>query len=131
MPISTPTSARPRESIVSTSTNAPPSALPAELSKPDLLRFGVFTQQEKLPSGVSFASDRLSKPRVAKSTVQTEKIAAVLTHISVPELIPIATPPVIEQFDTIMSKLHTLLDMRKMAEKDEQEIRVRSSEAGG
>lgn len=101
---------------------------PSELSKADLARFGVVLAQEKLPTGISFASDRLSKPRVAKSTAQTDKIATILQHIGVPELIPLPTIPVIEQFEAIMSKVHALLDMRKLAEKEEQELRVRQAE---
>jgi DNA methyltransferase 1-associated protein 1 len=37
---------------------------------------------------------------------------------------------VIEAFDGIMSKVHALLDLRKIAEKEEQELRVRMAEAG-
>jgi DNA methyltransferase 1-associated protein 1 len=44
-------------------------------------------------------------------------------------LIPLPTAPVIEAFDSLMSKLHVLLDMRKVAEKEEQELRVREAEA--
>lgn len=93
-----------------------------------MVRFGVVQAQDKLPSGVTFASDKLSKPRIAKSTVQTDKIAAVLTHIGVPDLIPLPTPAVVEQFDAIIAKVHALQDMRKIAEKEEQELRVRTAE---
>ncbi|RMY54648.1 hypothetical protein D0864_13913 [Hortaea werneckii] len=129
---STDTQPRPNQPQAS----APPPPAPAEnetstdLSKADLTRFGVLQANEKLPSGISFASDRLSKPRVAKSQIQTEKISTLLQHIGVPELIPLPTVPVIEQFETIMSKVHTLLDMRKLAEKEEQELRVRQAETG-
>lgn len=141
-PGATPTSARPRDSNAGLadpnnmrrstrdslpSATTPQSSLPADLSKAELLRFGVVQAQDKLPSGVTFASDRLSKPRIAKSTVQTDKIAAILTHIGVPDLIPLPTAPVVEQFDAIMAKVHALLDMRKLAEKEEQELRIRSS----
>ena len=103
--------------------------MPAELSKNEMLRFGVVQHHDKLPSGVSFASDKLSKPRIAKSTIQTDKIAAILGHIGVPDLIPLPTPAVVEQFEAIMAKVHTLLDARKLAEKEEQEIKVRSAES--
>lgn len=127
------TAGRPRESNAGTATQHEPSPSTAsntKLSAKDKLRFGVteIGPGEKLPSGVSFASDKLSKPRIAKSTVQTEKIAAVLSHIGVPDLIPLPTQPVIAAFDSLMSKLHTLLDMRKVAEKEEQELRVREAE---
>lgn len=140
----TPTSARPRDSNAGLPDSAsasgrratrdslpaatPQSALPSDLSKADILKYGVVIQPERISAGVSFASDKLSKPRIAKSTIQTEKIAAILTHIGVPEIIPLPTPAVIEQFETIMVKVHALLEMRKVAEKEEQELRVRQAE---
>jgi len=129
----TPGPGRPRESNAGTTQHEPsPSTSSTKLSAKDKLRFGVTEvgPGEKLPSGVSFASDKLSKPRIAKSSVQSEKIAAVLAHIGVPELIPLPTAPVIEAFDSLMGKLHILLDMRKVAEKEEQELKVREAEAG-
>ncbi|QIW98123.1 hypothetical protein AMS68_003641 [Peltaster fructicola] len=101
------------------------------LSEKDMARYGVVhaAAGEKLSGGIVFASDKLSKPRIAKSQLQTEKIATILTSIGVPDLIPLPTPPVVEAFDNIMAKLHTLLDMRKLAEKEEQEVKVREAEA--
>ena len=83
----------------------------------------------ELPSGVTFASDKLSKPRVAKSTIQTEKIGQILQAVGVPDLIPLATPPVIEQFEVIMQKVQQILDLRKLADKEEQEIKTREAES--
>lgn len=101
------------------------------MSKADMARFGVVQAGDtKFPSGVTFASDRLNKPRQAKSTIQTEKIAAILTHVGVPDLIPLPTPAVVESFEGIMNKVYALLEMRKIAEKEEQELRVRQAEAG-
>lgn len=144
-PTATPTSARPRESNAGLqdmsnsqgrrgTRDSLPSAqantLPVELSKADMARFGVVQNQDKLPSGVTFASDKLSKPRIAKSTIQTDKIATILQHAQVAELIPLPTPAVVEQFESIMSKVHALLDLRKLKDKEEQEIRVREAESG-
>ncbi|KAK5127524.1 hypothetical protein LTR85_006863 [Meristemomyces frigidus] len=117
-------------SIADATSATPQTAQAVDMSKQDLLRFGVVQAQEKLPTGISFASDKLSKPRVAKSSLQTDKIAATLAHIGVPELIPLPTPAVVEQFERIMAKMQTLLDLRKVAEKEEQELRVRSAELG-
>lgn len=144
-PGATPTSARPRDSNAglpdamnmparrttrdSLPSAAPQSSLPVDLSKADMLRFGVVQNQDKLPSGITFASDKLSKPRIAKSTIQTDKIATVLQHAQVPELIPLPTPAVVQQFESIMSKVHALLDLRKLKDKEEQEIKVREAEA--
>nr|POE78235.1 swr1-complex protein 4 [Quercus suber] len=140
----TPTSAKARDSTAGLpdATNAsgrrptrdslpsatPQTTLPVDLSKANMVRFGVLQAQDKLPSGVTFASDKLTKPRIAKSTIQTDKIAAILTHIGIPDLIPLPTPAVVDQFDTIMGKVHALLDLRKLAEKEEQELRVRTAE---
>lgn len=123
--------ARPRDSNAGEKQPEPSPSTNTKLTEKDKRRFGIteIGPGEKLPSGVSFASDKLSKPRIAKSTVQTEKIAAILSHIGVPDLIPLPTAPVIESFDSLMGKLHTLLDMRKLAEKEEQELKVREAEA--
>ncbi|KAK5133936.1 hypothetical protein LTR08_007056 [Meristemomyces frigidus] len=106
-------------------------ATASDLSKADCLRFGIMQAQEKLPTGVSFASDKLAKPRVAKSTVQTEKIAAILGMVGVPELIALPTPKVVEAFEGIMGKVQVLLDLRKLGEKEEVELGVRRRELGG
>lgn len=89
----------------------------------------ILPPESKTSGGISFASDRLTKPRVAKSSVQSEKIATILSVAGVPEVIPLPTPSVVEAFEVIMSKVHTLMDMRKLGEKDELELKVRRSES--
>ncbi|KAG9525020.1 hypothetical protein KCV07_g1517, partial [Aureobasidium melanogenum] len=86
------------------------------------------TQHDRLSSGVSFASDRLHRARSAKSMIQTEKISAILNHLRIPDIIPLPTQRVIEDFEKLMQKVHVLLDMRKVADKEEQEIRVKEAE---
>ncbi|GAB7348037.1 hypothetical protein MBLNU459_g6074t1 [Dothideomycetes sp. NU459] len=88
------------------------------------------TTHDRLSSGVSFASDKLHKARTAKSTVQTERIAEVLSFVRIPEIIPLPTQRVIDEFDDLMKKVQTLLDMRKLAEKEEGEIKVKMAEKG-
>lgn len=88
------------------------------------------THHDRLSSGVSFASDKLHKPRNAKSAIQSERIAAVLAHLQIPEIIPVPTQKVVEDFERLMQKVTALLDMRKVAEKEEHEIRVRNAEKG-
>lgn len=88
------------------------------------------THHDRLSSGVSFASDKLIKPRLAKSAIQTERIATVLAHLQVPEVIPLPTQKVVEEFDRLMAKVGALLEMRKVAEKEEGEIRVKGAERG-
>lgn len=86
------------------------------------------TQHDRLNSGVSFASDRLHRARLAKSNIQTEKISAILSHLRIPDIIPLPTQRVIEDFEKLMQKVQLLLDMRKVADKEDQEIRVKEAE---
>jgi DNA methyltransferase 1-associated protein 1 len=60
--------------------------------------------------------------------IQTEKISAILNHLRIPDIIPLPTQRVIEDFEKLMQKVHLLLDMRKLADKEEQEIRVKEAE---
>lgn len=86
------------------------------------------TMHDRISAGVSFASDKLSKPRIAKSTVQTERIASVLQYLKIPDLIPLPTQRVVEEFDKMMSKVQSLLDLRKISEREEEAIKVKRAE---
>lgn len=119
----------------SSSTTTRPSQTPAQptlpdaLSKADQARFGVTINTDNKPtSSVSFLGDRFTKPRAAKSQIQTEKLAAILEHVGVPLIIPMATPPVVAAFEKVMEQVHILMDTRKLAEREIQEVRVRQSE---
>jgi len=120
-----------RESLASASGLERPDteARSRQLAPREAARYFV-TTHDKLSSGVSFASDKLAKPRTAKSTVQTERIASVLTHLRIPEVIPLPSQKVVEEFDKLMAKVNGLLEIRKVAEKEEQEMRVRMAEKG-
>ncbi|KAI5359726.1 Putative SWR1-complex protein 4/DNA methyltransferase 1-associated protein [Septoria linicola] len=120
------------DSISGNAPATPAHTLPVSLSPAEQTRMGVviFPPDQKASGGISFASDRLTKPRVAKSTIQSEKIATILASAGVPEVIPLPTPNVVEAFEVIMSKVQALLDLRKLGEKDELELKVRRSETG-
>ncbi|KAF1960118.1 hypothetical protein CC80DRAFT_523297 [Byssothecium circinans] len=87
------------------------------------LRFNVSTH-DRLQSGVTFGSDKLMKMRQAKSNVQTQKIAQALQELGIPEIIAIPTSRVGEVFEGLIGKVSRLLDVRKVREKEEGEIRV-------
>ncbi|KAF4553314.1 putative SWR1-complex protein [Elsinoe fawcettii] len=124
------TNKRPRDSLASAvSSSEVPETRSRALSPHSKDRFFV-SVHDKLSAGVSFASDKLSKPRIAKSTVQTERIAAVLTQLKVPDIIPLPTGKVVEEFEKLMGKVMGLLDMRKVAEREEAELKVREAEKG-
>ncbi|KAF2035415.1 hypothetical protein EK21DRAFT_96660 [Setomelanomma holmii] len=86
-------------------------------------RFNVSTH-DRLTSGVTFGSDKLLKMRQAKSNVQTQKIGAALAELGIPDVIPIPTSKVGGTFEMLVTKLGKLLDVRKVREKEEGEVRV-------
>ncbi|EKG21448.1 hypothetical protein MPH_01246 [Macrophomina phaseolina MS6] len=63
---------------------------PRTLTPRAMQRLGV-THHDRLSSGVSFKSDRLHKLRMAKSTIQTQKIGQVLHELRIPEIIALPT----------------------------------------
>lgn len=108
-----------------------------QLSPRDELRFGVSTH-DRLSSGVTFRSDKLNKARVAKSTVQTQKIAGVLAELQIPDFQPMATAAICSAMEKLVSKVNLLLDARKVREKEEnevaiakQQLEIRKSQANG
>ncbi|PNS19554.1 hypothetical protein CAC42_7398 [Sphaceloma murrayae] len=125
----TSTTKRPRDSLASAISSDQPDTRSRALSPHSRDRFFV-SLHDKLSSGVSFASDKLSKPRIAKSTVQTERIGAVLQQVRVPDVIPLPTTRVVDEFERLMGKVLGLLEMRKVAEREEGEVRVREAEKG-
>jgi DNA methyltransferase 1-associated protein 1 len=86
-------------------------------------RFNVSTH-DRLTSGVTFGSDKLLKMRQAKSNVQTQKIGAALAELGIADVISIPTSKVGEVFESLVTKLGKLLDVRKVREKEEGECRV-------
>ncbi|KAH7043857.1 DNA methyltransferase 1-associated protein DMAP1, partial [Macrophomina phaseolina] len=96
---------------------------PRTLTPRAMQRLGV-THHDRLSSGVSFKSDRLHKLRMAKSTIQTQKIGQVLHELRIPEIIALPTTEVCDEFEVLVGKIHRLLDLRKLLEKEEAEVGV-------
>ncbi|KAI9723480.1 MAG: swr complex subunit [Chrysothrix sp. TS-e1954] len=80
--------------------------------------------QQRLTSGVSMRSDRLTKARTAKSATQSQKIQAVLTELRVPDVIVMPTLSVCSSFEGLVGKVNLLLDARKVVEKEDAELSV-------
>ncbi|KAK8224518.1 DNA methyltransferase 1-associated protein DMAP1 [Phyllosticta capitalensis] len=113
-----------RASLTSTQqTTAQQSQPPRQLTPRAMSRLGV-THHDRLSSGVTFKSDRLLKLRTAKSTIQTQKIQAALAELGIPELICLPTANVCDAFDGLVNKIHKMLDLRKLLEKEEAEVAV-------
>jgi len=94
-----------------------------QLNAADERRYGASTH-DRLTSGVSFGADKLMKMRQAKSNVQTQKIASILGTLGFPEIIPLPTARVGTAFEGLVAKIGKLLDVRKVREKEEAEVRV-------
>ncbi|ODH44290.1 hypothetical protein ACO22_00910 [Paracoccidioides brasiliensis] len=91
---------------------------PAEEAK-----YGV-TRHDRLASGVQFRNDRAQKLTQAKSNIQSQKLAAALTELSIPPRLVMPTEKVCKEFEKLIHSVNLLLDVRKFAEKVEGEIRV-------
>jgi DNA methyltransferase 1-associated protein 1 len=86
-------------------------------------KYGI-TSHDRLTSGVTFRSDKLLKLRQAKSQIQTQKIAAALVELGVPDLLQLPTQRVLDTFEALVQKVQRLVDARKVLEKEEAEARV-------
>ncbi|KAF2709160.1 hypothetical protein K504DRAFT_467138 [Pleomassaria siparia CBS 279.74] len=87
------------------------------------LRYNVSTH-ERLTSGITFGADKLLKMRQAKSNVQTQKIGQALAQLGIADIISIPTARVGDAFESLITKVSKLLDVRKVREKEEGECRV-------
>ena len=95
------------------------------LSPQSEARYGISTPPDhRLTSGVVFRSDRIAKIRQAKSVAQTQKLAAALSALRVPDLVILPTTRVCETFEHLVSRVTILNDMRRIVEKLEGEVRV-------
>ncbi|KAF2461666.1 hypothetical protein BDY21DRAFT_398517 [Lineolata rhizophorae] len=91
-------------------------------------RFGVSTH-ERLSSGVTFRTDRLQKLRQAKSAIQTQKIATALAELGIPDFV-LPTTRVCEAYAALVGKITKMLDLRKVLEKQTNELKVLRAERG-
>ncbi|EON62874.1 hypothetical protein W97_02099 [Coniosporium apollinis CBS 100218] len=107
------------QAAAATPTNGPAK----QLSPRQAARFG-YSTHERLTSGVTFRLDKLLKIRQAKSTIQTQKIAAALAELKVPELLPLPTERACDALERLVGTIVKLLDVRKVLEKEEAELRI-------
>ncbi|KAL0262949.1 swr complex subunit [Diplodia seriata] len=108
----------------SATTQHHPSQPPRTLTPRAQQRLGVTQHEQRLPSGVSFKSDRLHKLRTAKSTVQTAKVGQALAELRIPDMIALPTAAVCDGFEVLVGKIHRLLELRKLLDKEEAEVAV-------
>ncbi|MCJ1313264.1 swr complex subunit [Agyrium rufum] len=94
-----------------------------KLSKAEEARFGV-SHPERITSGVTFRTARIDKLVTAKSSIQSTKIASALTELGIPMKMFMPTEKVCAEFEKLIGSIQTLLDVRKVSEKVEGEIKI-------
>ena len=94
-----------------------------QLSMRDQLKYGV-THHERLSAGVQFRHEKILKLSQAKSNAQSTKINAALTELGIPARIYMPTTQTTNEYERLIQNINILLDVRKISEKVDTEIRV-------
>ncbi|KAL8891400.1 MAG: hypothetical protein Q9205_002682 [Flavoplaca limonia] len=94
-----------------------------QLSMRDQLKYGV-THHERLNAGVQFRHEKILKLSQAKSNAQSTKINAALTELGIPARIYMPTTKTTNEYERLIQNINILLDVRKISEKVDTEIRV-------
>ena len=93
------------------------------LTSREELKYGV-SHHERLTAGVTFRHEKITKLAQAKSNVQSTKIAAALTELKIPPRLVMPTTKVCGDYERLIQGIYVLLDVRKVKEKVEGEIKV-------
>lgn len=95
-----------------------------QLSARDEAKYGVCHPNERLTGGVQFRNERVAKAVQGKSHAKTEKIAAALTELKMPPKLVMPTAKVVTEYENLVEKIKTLVEVRRLSEKLESETRV-------
>lgn len=95
------------------------------LNPREQIRYGVtYPTNERLVGGVTFRNERAVKAAQAKSSVQTTRISAALTELGVPVRLTMPTARVVGEYERLIESVKGLLEVRKLREKVDGEVRV-------
>lgn len=97
---------------------------PRQLSAREEQKYGVSHPNERLTGGVQFRHERITKAGQAKSGVQTSRIGAALTELRIPPRLTMPTAKVVTEYERLIESIKTLLEVRKLSEKLDGEIKV-------
>ena len=95
-----------------------------QLSAREEAKWGVSHPNERLTGGVQFRHERATKAGQAKSGVQTSRIGAALTELKVAPRLFMPTARVVGEYENLIEKIKILLEVRKLSEKLDAEIKV-------
>ena len=96
---------------------------PRQLTNREEIKYGV-SHHERLTAGVQFRHEKIIKLSQAKSNAQSTKITAALTELRIPPRIHMPTAKTTNEYERLIQEIHILLDVRKVSEKVDTEIRV-------
>ena len=94
-----------------------------QLSTREEAKYGV-SHHDRLTAGVSFRTSREIKVKAGRSGNQSVRITAALTELGLPGSLVMPTSKTLEVFEKLVSSIQTLLDIRKVSEKTEGELKV-------
>ena len=97
---------------------------PRQLTPREEQKYGVSRPNERLTGGVQFRHERITKAGQAKSGVQTSRIGAALTELRIPQRLTMPTAKVVTEYEKLIESIKTLLEVRKLSEKLDGEIKV-------
>lgn len=94
-----------------------------KLTEQEELTYGVSTH-DRLPSGPTFRYDRINKILTTKSNAQHARITNTLNELDVPARLTMPTKAVVEQMEHLLINIQTLLDLKKLSDKFDAEIKL-------
>lgn len=86
--------------------------------------YGVSTTAERLSSGPTFRYERINKILTTKSNAQHQRITNTLAELDVPSRLNMPTKEVVEQMERLLANVQTLLDLRKISDKLDGELKL-------
>ena len=85
--------------------------------------YGV-SHHDRLTQGVQFRHDKVNRLAQVKSNVQAQRVTNALTELGIPSRLLMPTGRVCAAYERLMQSIHNLVDIRKVSEKVEAEIKV-------
>ncbi|KAI1203343.1 hypothetical protein F5X97DRAFT_284193 [Nemania serpens] len=85
--------------------------------------YGV-SHHDRLPSGPTFRYERINKILTTKSNAQHQRITNTLTELDIPSRLNMPTRSVVESMEKLLNSISILLEIRKMNDKLDGEIRL-------
>lgn len=94
-----------------------------KLSEQEEHIYGV-SHHDRLPSGPTFRYERINKILTTKSNAQHQRITNTLAELDIPGRLNMPTRAVVEEMEKLLNSIGVLLDMRKMHDKIDAEVRL-------